>query len=436
MTRRSGVLVGLLALLLAAALGWWFTRPVAVSAIGVRFAPLVRTVLFSGRVATASRVDVGSTLTGRVVQVAVEEAAQVRQGDLLVRLEAEELHAALEQAQANERQAVARLAGLRSTGRSAADAALAQTDSVLFAAQAELQRTVDLVAKGFVSEARLDEAQRAVAVAQAQQAGARAQRAANADQGTEVAQAQAQLGLAGAAVLAARARLEQTRLLAPADARVLVRSVEPGQIVQPGRSLLSLALSGPVQLVAQVDERFLDQLRVGQSADVLADAFPELRFKARIQSIAPLVDAQRAAVELKFVLIDRPPEFLREDMTLSLEVETGRRERALVVPLEALVGGSAGTRATLALERDGKVEMRAVRLGLRTLEAAEVVEGLNEGDTVLLGGALVAGQRVRATFDATALPAGAAAAAEPAPKRKQAGTREDAGAAMSNAMGR
>ena len=153
------------ALVLAAVLAWWFTRAPVVAATVVQPAPLVRTLLFSARVAAASRVELGSTLTGRVREVLVAEGATVRQGDVLVRLESEELRAALDQARASERQAAARLAGLRSSGRKAAQAGVAQADSVLQAAQAELQRTQELVARGFISEARLDETRRAVAVA-------------------------------------------------------------------------------------------------------------------------------------------------------------------------------------------------------------------------------------------------------------------------------
>ncbi|MEY8875425.1 MAG: biotin/lipoyl-binding protein, partial [Leptothrix sp. (in: b-proteobacteria)] len=175
-----------------AALGiGWLTRAPAVAAVSARLAPLVRTLQFSARVATASRVEVGSTLTGRVRQVAVVEGARVRAGDALVRLESDELRAALAQALASETQASARLAGLRSTGRSAAQAGVAQALSVLRAAQVDLERTQDLVHQGFLSDARLDEAQRAFAVAQAQLDGARAQQAAVAEPGTDVAQAQA-----------------------------------------------------------------------------------------------------------------------------------------------------------------------------------------------------------------------------------------------------
>ena len=423
MSRRTILALAAFAALLVAVLAWWALRAPLVAALTVQPAPLVRTLLFSARVATASRVDVGSTLTGRVLEVAVDEGAQVRRGDVLVRLESDELRAALDQAQASERQAAARLAGLRSSGRSAAQAAVAQAESVLQAARAELQRTQDLVARDFLSQSRLDDARRAVDVAQAQLAGARAQLAANAEQGTDVAQAQAQLALARAAVAATQARLEQAVVTSPADARVLVRAVEPGQIVQPGRALLTLALAGPLQLVGQVDERYLEQLQIGQPASVLADAFPGRSFAARVQAIAPVVDAQRGSIEVKLALPQAPPDFLREDMTLSVEVETGRRERTLVVPMAALDGGHGGSAATVHVVHDGRVEARALRLGLRTLEAAEVLEGLAAGDVVLLGPAPEPGRRVRADTGAAA-------------QRQARLSREDAGSAMMNTMGR
>jgi HlyD family secretion protein len=424
MSRRSIVTLVVLVALVAGMLGWWTTRSVAVSGVTVRTAPLVRTLQFSARVVTSSRVDIGSTLTGRVLQVAVTEGAQVKKGDLLVELESDELRAALDQARANERQATARLSGLRSTGRNGAQAAVAQADSVLLAAQAELKRTQALVAKGYISEARLDETLRAVAVAEAQRDSARAQMTANAEQGTDITQAQAQLALASAAIAAAKARLAQAVLTAPADAKVLSRAVEPGQIVQPGRALLSLALASRLQLFAQVDERYLDQLRVGQTASVVADAFPDQRFAARVQSIAPLVDAQRGAVEVKLSLPPQPPDFLKEDMTLSVEVETARREGALVVPIGALRGDDASATAVLWIEVGGQVEERKVRTGIRSLDAVEVLEGLSVGDKVLIGASPNPGSRVHLKVIARD--------AKPISESANDGV----GSALTNAMGR
>ena len=428
--RWFAVALGAVVLVVAAFTGVMALRGPQVDALLVQSAPLVRTLQFSARVATLSRVDVGSTVTGRVAQVQVTEGAQVRRGDVLVQLESDELAAALAQAVAAERQAQSRLVGLRSSGRSAAQAARAQANATLQAASASLARVQQLVAQGFYSAAQLDEAQRAVDVAQAQQLSAQAQVQANADAGTDVVQAQAQLALARAATVAAQARLAQATLVAPADARVLVRDVEPGQIVQPGKALLSLALAGPTQLVAQVDERFLDQLLPGQKASVVADAFAGQRFAARVLTIAPSVDAQRGAIEVKFALEQQAPAFLREDMTLSVEVETARRERTLVLPQAALRGPVEGDQATVLVLQEGRAQARPVRLGLRTLDAVEVLDGLAEGDTVLRGGAVQAGDRVRARTVEWSAGSAAAGAAQ---GRAQGA---DAGAALTTAMGR
>lgn len=346
---------------------------------------LVRTLQFSARVATLSRVDVGSTVTGRVAQVTVREGAQVQRGEVLVRLETDELRAALAQAVASERQA----------------------DATLQAARATLQRAEQLVKQNFYSAAQLDEARRALDVAVAQQ------------------------GAARAAVTAARARLEQARIEAPAEARVLARMVEPGQIVQPGKALLTLALAGPTQLVAQVDERFLDQLQVGQNASVVADAFAQQRFSARVLSIAPLVDAQRGAIEVKFALLQEAPAFLREDMTLSVEVETGRRAAALALPLGTLRQTTGDSASVLVVAADGALQARTLRLGLRTLAVAEVLEGLQAGESVLLDSATFkAGQRV-SSVPAAWQPSLAGASAT---RGNDGGG--SAGSALSNAMGR
>ena len=149
----------------------------------------MRSLQFSARLASLSRVDVGSTITARVVKVLADDGAEVRGGDVLVQLESSELRAGLTQAQASASQAQARLVGLRSTGRTSARAVSLQADATLRTAQAQLARDRQLVAQGFISASRLDEAQRLVDVARAQQSSAQALVKANADAGTEVVQA-------------------------------------------------------------------------------------------------------------------------------------------------------------------------------------------------------------------------------------------------------
>jgi len=419
---RWYLVAALLVLVAAGGVYAWLGRAVPVDVVQMRLAPLVRTVQFSARVEALSRVEIGSIVTGRVAEVLVTDGAQVRKGALLVRLESEELRAALAQALSSQQQATARLAGLRSTGRAGATAALAQAQAAVDATQAEFVRVQQLVAQGFLSASRLDDARRARDVAQAQLDSARAQARAIGDTGTEVVQAQAQAALAASAVEAARARLAQTQLVAPSDAQVLSRAVEPGQIVQPGKSLMALALAGPTQLVAQVDERFLDQLAVGQVASAVADAYAGQRFAARVLSISPTVDAQRGSIEVKFALVDATPAFLRQDMTLSIEVETARRASALALPVAAL---AEGVTPRVRVVVDGRVQERPVQLGLRTLDAVEVTGGLAEGELVALDTLLAPGRKVRAVV-------GPALLATPA----KSGAGGGGAAALTNAMGR
>ena len=429
MTRKLWALAGAAGTVLLALLAWMMLRPPAASTVQVQTQPLVRTLQFSGRVTTLSRVDIGSTVTGRVATVAVREGDTVKADQLLLTLDDDEWRAALAQAEAGARQAAARLAGLRGSSRDAASASVAQAEAQLQAADAERRRTSELVAQGFLGQARLDEADRASTVARAQRDAARAQRQGLDSSGSDIRQAQAQQALSEAAVDAARVRLAQAQIRAPAAARVLDREVEPGQIVQPGRALLTLALHSPLELVAQVDERFLEELQPGQTAAVLADAFPQQRFSATLASIAPRVDAQRGSIELRFTL-PQVPEFLREDMTLSLEVTTAQRDRARVLPLAVLRNSAAtaqpgqASRDEVWLAQNGVVRAQPVRLGLRSLSAVEVIDGVTDGDQVLLGASPPPGRRVRPqAVDPATLP------------RPRSATGDDA-ATLGNAMGR
>ncbi|MBL8378005.1 MAG: efflux RND transporter periplasmic adaptor subunit [Burkholderiales bacterium] len=357
--------------------------------VTLKAAPLVRSVVVTGRAASESRVFLGATITARVAEMRLREGAPLKRGDTVVRLEDAEARAALTQAQAALRSAQARLASQRGLSGPVATQQQDQAEANAAAAQRELERNESLFRQGFIGQARLDEARRAAEVAQSQARAARVQADAN-TRGSEVESAMARVAEARAALELARSRLDLTRIVAPADGVLLSRLAEPGQIVQPGARLAEMSVSGPLQLVAQVDEKFLAQLTPGQAASVVADAFPERPFAARLRSLAPVVDAQRGSVEVKFAL-DAPPQWLRNDMTVSIEVVTARRENALAVPGEALRAGPA----VLVIE-DGRAVSRPVKTGVRTLTAVEIVEGLAAGAVVITDPAIAAGARVRA----------------------------------------
>ncbi len=364
-------------------------RGTAVEAVEVRSGPLVQSVLVSGRMANQSRVFVGSTITARVREVRVREGARVKAGDLLVALEDFEQRAAASQAEAAAKSAESRLDSQRQLLGPVAAQQLAQARATATTAQRERERSESLFKQGFIGQARLDEARRAADVADAQLKAAEAQAEANL-KGSELEGSVARVAEARAAADLARARLAQTRIVAPADALVLDRLAEPGQIVQAGTRLIELSIEGPVELIAQVDEKFLGQLAPGQKATVVADAFPAQPFPAAVASVAPSVDAQRGSVEVKLTM-ERVPPFLKNDMTLSIEIETARRADVVSVPGEAVRGGNQ----VLVID-GGKAVARAIKPGLRTLTAVEVIEGLKPGERVITDTRVQEGARVHA----------------------------------------
>jgi HlyD family secretion protein len=122
--------------------------------------------------------------------------------------------------------------------------------------------------------------------------------------------------------------------------------------------------------------------------------------------------------------VPEPPPFLREDMTLSMQVATGRSERALTLPATAVIG--PGLDARVRRLEDGRVVERPVRTGLRTLERVEIVDGLRAGDAVLVDPfAAEPGARARAAGDGEAVAGTRAGAGTP-------GAASGAGAAAAN----
>jgi HlyD family secretion protein len=365
--------------LLLLAFGLRSLRGRPVEAVRVSRQDLLETLVVSGRVLARSKAALGSPVAGRVERVLVEEGDRVRAGQLLVRLDEREAAAAVAEARA-------RLEKTRGADRRAAEEDRRQAALRLAIEERQLARVASLRSEGFVSEREEDDARQARDLARSALAAATERSLAAAAGGADE-------RAALAALQSAEARLSQLRVLAPEPALVLVRSAEPGDVVSPGKVLLTLALDRETQLIAQPDEKNLPSLRVGQKARGSADAFPDRSFAAEVISISPGVDLARGTVDVKLRVPD-PPAELRTDMTLSVELEVGQRKGVLVVPLES-VDAAASEPSVLAI-RGRRAVRTPITLGARGGGVAEVVKGLGEGDLVVrFPGKTKAGQRVR-----------------------------------------
>lgn len=372
----------------------WLGPQVAVEAVVRR--DFAQTVVASGRIESPHRVDVGAQITGTVSAVPVDEGQEVARGTVLIVLDDSELRAVAEQADLAVVQARSRLRQLREVDAPAAEQALRQAQANEATALRTLQRNQELVARAFIGQAALEESARAEQVARAQLRTAEKQLASSKEGGSSDMNALATLHAAEAAAQAARVRLSYAVLRAPEAGTLIARNVEPGDVVQPGKVLMVLSPAGDTQVVVQVDEKNMSLLRVGQQALASADAYPGQRFEARVVYINPGVDPQRGAVEVKLD-VPHPPAYLRQDMTVSTDIEVARRAAAVLVAADA-VHDAQGT-APWVLKVDGsKARRQPVVLGLSSSGWCEVLQGLRPGDQVVRAAAarsVADGSRVR-----------------------------------------
>ena len=392
--RRLVLPVLLLALLAGAAYGW-LARPklTAVDVLVAKLEDVQSSVVASGRVLAPARVDAGATITGRVQKVAVREGDRVSEGQLLVQLEQAELAAAVTQARAARERARSRVESVVKLALPTARELQTQSQWNVTIAERELKRSQELLAKGFISQARVDDAERQQEVARSQLANAKSQVGAQGVHGAEAAQAQSQLAEAEAALTLAQARLGQTEVRAPAAGVVLERVIEAGDIAQPGRRVMSLALDGPARLIVQVDEKNLPLLNRGSRATAAADAFPNERFEALIAYISPGVDAARGTVELRLD-IPKPPAFLKADMTVAIDIPGPLLKQALLVPAD-MVRQLQSDAPFVIVEREGVAARVPVRTGLHMQGREQLTQGVAAGDRLILTRDIEPGVRVQ-----------------------------------------
>jgi len=363
--RYKYIVLILLLLLVAFGVFRWWQGP-QVTGYTLEPMPLVQSVVATGQVITVSRAQVGSEVTGVVLERRVKEGDRVKPGDLLVVLKSDELAAQV-------RQAEVALNELATNRRPQASAELASAKAQLEQASREATRRRNAEA-GILSAEEIEQAVEAERVARNNYETVRLKAAALAPGQVEEASLREQLSVA-------QAQLAKTKIRATVAGTVLTRDVEPGDLVQPGRTLFTIAMDGNTEIRVPLDERNLSRLALSQKATAIADAYPDKPFPARINFIAPSIDPQRGTVEVR-LSVDPVPDFLRQDMTVSVNVETGRRDRTLAIPNDAL-GKVQGDQATVLLVRDSKIQRQKVKLGLRGLAMSEVISGLKLGDQVL-----------------------------------------------------
>jgi len=354
-------------------------RPREIQPVGLDTREIVRTLVVAGQVRPQSRAELGTSIPGVVREVMGMEGGRFEAGDILVRLDNQDARATVEQA-------ASRLVEVEATSRDQIARAALEVEQ----SGRDLDRVRSVFSAGGLTQQLVEQA---------------AQRAADAVSRLEALQAgddasglSASVTGARAAADAARARLSLATLTAPYSGIVLERWVEPGDAVQAGQRLLTVASDGPIEVIAFPSEENLARLRIGAPATVSADAYPDDSFAAFVALIAPSVDPTQGTVEVR-LSIDDPPAYLLPGMTLSVNIEVDRKSAVQVLPTSAVRGLGTGE-PWVAVIREGRVERQSVELGIQGDVFVEVVSGVVAGDEVVPSSEDVeVGDRVRSRSD-------------------------------------
>ncbi|CAN5744970.1 MAG: efflux RND transporter periplasmic adaptor subunit [Gemmatimonadetes bacterium] len=352
---------------------------------------LIEAVSASGVIQPKRKVDISADISGRVIQLSVEEGQLVNQGDLLLRIDPTSYQAAVRRAEA----AVAQ-----------AQAQASQARANVLQSQSAARRAEQLSAgEGLISPQDVEQARTAQQVAEAQFEAAR----------FGVAQTQASLS-------EAREALRKTTILAPMSGRVTRLNIQEGETAivgtmnNPGSLLLTIADLSVMEASVRVDETDLPRISYGDSASIRIDAFPNRTFSGRvtrisnsaIQGLAGASSGQAQSVDFEVVItLDDPPEGLRPDLSATGEIVTARRFNAISVPIISVTvrdregkrfrsnvepGAPAAAQGEAAEEiegvfviRDGTIEFVPVTIGIAGDRYFEIESGLSGGELVVAG---------------------------------------------------
>lgn len=352
--------------------------PVPVAGVMAETGAIASDVLGTGTLEARVQTTISPKISGLITRVLADQGDSTTNGQLLVELDDGDLRAQVEIARAD-------LAAIRAgVDRAAADITGAEADAVQV--RASFTRNAQLARQKVISDEDLDKATQLKDVAEA-----RLKRAQLAK--TEI---ERQVVKAGESLRYFEERLADTRIKSPFAGLVVRRSREPGDIVVPGSEILKIISPGEMWVSAWVDETAMSALATGQPARVVFRSEHDKSYSGTVTRIAPLVDRETREF-LADVTVSGLPATWAVGQRAEVYIRTGRKDDALLVPLQALVWkkGQPG----LFVDQAGRARFRGVTLGLRGDDSVEVVTGLAAGERVIWprdpkGAGLVEGRSV------------------------------------------
>jgi HlyD family secretion protein len=333
------------------------SRPTPVGVIEARQGPAERVLAISGRTRPQVTVNIVPKSPGQIIRLTKEEGDSVKAGELLAQLDSEAPRAAVDEV----------LSKITLQQRAVAEA------------ERNFRRIEQLRAQGLATVKEFDSAR------------------------FELDQAKVSLEGLAATRREVASRLSDNTIVAPVSGVVLSRPIDPGQVVGANTVIYEIAPLSDVEIEADVDERYLPEIREGLKADILVTGQPK-PISATLYYVSPKVDPRTGGARVK-LKIDQQIEGLRSGLTADVNIIVERRDAAITVSRSAILG--RGGEARVLLVADGRVVPQPVSFMEWPSERVIVLAGLQPGQQVLASPrADLIGERVIPTTDYSKIPPG------------------------------
>ena len=349
---------------------------------------IARSVVATGKITPLAKVEVKSKASGLVKKVYVEYGDRVKQGQVLVELDKEQLEAQVEEQRANLLAAQAAQQSAEATyERNVVDA---QGPDVPFL-KATADRDRKLALDGLIAASVLDDGDRAYQLALNKRLSA--QRNVSVSQ-AEVAKAKAQVAQAQAALASVEEDLRNSTIVSPMDGLVLSRDVEVGDAVSSilvlgsqATLVMTLGDMSTVYVLGKVDQADIGKVYLGQPARIVVESFKDKKFEGKVTKISPLgVEKDNVTTFEVRVSIQNPSGELKANMSANAEIILEEKHGVLLIPESAVIYDKDKHTSVEAPDpkADNGRRKIPVKLGISNGVKTELVSGLNEGQKVIL----------------------------------------------------
>jgi RND family efflux transporter MFP subunit len=339
----------------AGVVGWqaFFDKGLPVQTTKVAAGEIYQSLTAPGRVVSKHRLDVNPSLAGRLVKILVKEGDKVEAGQVLAQLDERELLSRLKRAKAG----------------------LTDAREGIALAERTLERLRKANSKGAVARRFVEDAE------------------------VELRAARAKAGVAVEDVHGLTLELEDYTITAPFAGTVTAHSAEVGQWVTPDDVLFTLVDESQREIEVWVDAADSLSIEVGQQVVISSDASPDQKWQEAVVRLGTATDGERNSNSVKiYVSLGGGAPELRIGQQVDADIRTAWNSNALTVPFAALVNPNG--RPMVAVIDAGRVRLKPVSLGIEDFTRAEITQGLNEGDEVILmrGQNLQEGDKVYPAF--------------------------------------